>query len=79
MEQEYTAKIENWYVREEFVHGEIHGDTKGRFYDGCEIRTSYLPDGTAGIKEGDIITTCNSKYLLGKPAVATLIEEMCDV
>lgn len=45
-----------------FYFGEITGDTKGRFADGTEIRTSEVMN-----RQGDIIFTWNSVYRLANP------------
>jgi hypothetical protein len=51
-----------WHV----FWGHIHEDTRQRFYDGAWIHTSHCVEPDA--KEGDVVHTLNSTYLLGKPA-----------
>jgi len=46
------------------VYANIFNDTRGRFLDSAEIYTSNIVSGE--LKEGCIITTLNSTYLLGK-------------
>ena len=67
---EITGKLENWYMeqvtRKEFIiWGHLSGDSKGRWPDGRWIHTSGVKN--RRIKEGDIVRTRNSTYLLGKP------------
>lgn len=47
--------------------GYVFDDSKGRFFDGQDIRTSLLDDKKCDIREGGIIITKNSVYKLGKP------------
>lgn len=67
---DYTAKLEDWYVDiSGSICGNIYGDSKDRFKDGSPIKTSYtLPMSmqVSSPKEGIIIFTRNSSYLLGK-------------
>ena len=64
-----TGRLENWSLDPSFnmMWGHIYGDIHKRFYDGAFIHTSSLkhPVKTEH-KEGDIIQTRNSTYLLGK-------------
>ena len=48
------------------IIGDISNDIKGRFKDGDNIRTSAVTDST-NFKQGIVIRTRNSKYLLGVP------------
>lgn len=48
------------------VVGDIFNDIKGRFKDGDNIRTSAVT-GSTNFKQGLVIQTRNSKYLLGVP------------
>jgi hypothetical protein len=63
-----TGRIENWHVSMPDESGEIMvwGDVYGSymFNDGTYIHTSGCPN--TEYKEGDIVTTRNSTYLLGK-------------
>lgn len=67
-----TATLENWraYSFSEDITqvvGDIHGDTEQRWPDGTVIRTSKVVSGE--FKEGEIIKTLNSTYLLGNKGV----------
>lgn len=66
---ELTGTLNNWSLQkvtdEEFViWGEVTGDIHNRFPDGTMIHTSGIRSRV--IKEGDIVTTRNSTYLLGR-------------
>lgn len=70
MEQHYTARLEQWVYdkKQNILIGECYGDVSGRFPDGALIRTSRLkPMSVQGStpKEGAIMATLNSTYLLG--------------
>ncbi len=62
-----TARIENWALANGMVFGEIYEDSRKRWPDGQEIRTSMVDEGET-VKEGHIVKTRNSSYLLGSPA-----------
>lgn len=62
-----TARLENWKKAGYSVDGDIYDDAKFRFSNGTRIRTSDLRAGQ-DLKEGVIIETMNSTYLLGKEA-----------
>lgn len=67
---EYTAIIDNWIVQqvsrsEVIVWGYIKDDKLERWEDGAQIHTSGIKN--RSFTEGDIVTTRNSKYLLGVP------------
>ncbi len=64
-----TGRLENWKVQEagRLVWGNLYDDVRGRWKQGQRIHTSSLP-GTfdmSKLKEGQVITTLNSVYLLG--------------
>ena len=69
----YTARLENWLLvmltkKTAIIYGECYEDEKGRFPDGSFIHTSkVIPK---KYKEGDVVETLNSTYLLGKPGDA---------
>jgi len=64
---EATARLEGWYFLNGVLYGAIYDDTKMRFRDGTPVHTSTVTAGhQAG--EGEVVTTRNSTYLLGKPA-----------
>ena len=74
MEQKITGRLENWQrqqaTKKEFiVWGYIYDDRAKRWADGEVIHTSGIKN--RQIKEGDIVTTRNSTYLLGKQQEAT--------
>lgn len=62
-----TGTLENWWYDKGWMcfRGNLYGDTRGRWVDGQHIYTSHCPMPEA--KEGDIIKTMNSFYLLGRP------------
>ncbi len=74
-----TGRLENWYLqiedgyrREDGLHrivGECYDDAKGRFPDGLKIWTSLITNTDVDYKEGAIIDTLYSTYLLGKERV----------
>lgn len=64
-----TGRLENWFPNQvsskEFVlWGEIYEDKLNRFSDGTFIHTSGIKN--RPLKEGDLVPTRNSLYLLGK-------------
>ena len=63
-----TGRLENWYYQpdEERMVGNIYNDTKGRFPDGLKVKTSLVIAPFDGFKEGTVISTLYSVYLLGK-------------
>ena len=63
-----TARLEYWSYDKVWhvFNGHIFDDVRMRFPDGSYIHTSHCVEPDA--KEGDIIHTLNSTYLLGKPA-----------
>ena len=66
-----TARLENWIKDANFniIWGNIYDDSKKRWVDGTPMHTSFIEGlGEMSPKEGDIITTLNSKYILGKPS-----------
>ena len=74
--KEYDARLEDWTEYEVWasgamaLHGTIMEDSKGRFFSGDIVNTSSYPMPTTPSKEGDIVQTRNTKYLLGKPFVS---------
>ena len=67
-----TARLENWTVdnKSGCLIGEIHEDTENRGWpDGTRIKTSKMQPmsmQSSTPKEGVVIFTMNSSYLLGK-------------
>lgn len=73
MTQEYTARLENWAYNKKMniIVGDCFGDIHDRFADGSSIQTSRLKPMSMQVsapKEGVIMATLNSSYLLGKKA-----------
>jgi len=64
MTDKITARLENWQLVFNNLYGDIYDDSKNRFEDGKWIKLSKI--NAVELKEGDIIQTMNSKYLLGK-------------
>ena len=61
--------IEEWtFTPGGKLYGYIYYDSKKRFKDGVFIKTSTVVNSIFGHKEGDIIITKNSKYVLGVEA-----------
>ena len=80
MSEEYNGVLHRWRYDPSYhvVWGMIEGDTKGRFDDWTWIHTSWLrhkKEEVAAFKEGDIISTRNSKYKLGEKAIEGSFEE----
>ncbi len=68
MDETYDGRLESWSVAYNSVIGNIYYDSKDRFYDGALIRTSKVQEpALEELKEGDVVETRNSKYVLGKP------------
>lgn len=72
-----TARLELWYKEPTvadmvIIFGRIFDDSEGRFNDGDYIYTSDFKD--RELKEGDVVQTRNSRYLLGKPMKKVLEE-----
>lgn len=66
-ETEITGRLEGWSYDPMYrvYWGYIYEDIHGRFVDGTRIHTSSTTQKDG--KEGDLIVTRNSTYLLGKP------------
>jgi hypothetical protein len=65
-EQQVTGRLEYWWY-DEINHvfwGYLYDDIRKRWWDGVHIHTSCCHNPDA--KEGDVIKTLNSTYLLGK-------------
>ena len=69
MNDEVTARLENWGFVGKNLHGEVYDDKKGRWKDGHSIKLSRItvPAGR-WLKEGMVIKTLSNSYLLGKEA-----------
>lgn len=70
--EELTGTLENWWTvqvskKEFIINGDCYGDSRGRFPDGMTIHTSGILN--RDCEEGDLITTRNSTYKLGKKLV----------
>lgn len=59
-----TGRLEDWYVDGPVIWGSIYEDVRERWPDGTHIHTSNVCIGD--IKEGGVIETLNSTYLLGR-------------
>lgn len=61
-----TGRLENWVYDPiwRVFWGHLYDDVHKRWSDGTWIHTSHCPKPDA--KEGDIVTTLNSRYLLGE-------------
>jgi hypothetical protein len=70
MDINLTGRLENWEHQPEMYNimwGDLYDDINTRWPDGTRIRTSSLSHPkTTEFKEGDVIRTRNSTYLLGK-------------
>jgi hypothetical protein len=67
-----TGKLENWKVFKIvdgvcLIWGNVYGDSKDRFVEGARIHTSAIKSDGKHFKQGDIIDTMYSIYLLGAP------------
>lgn len=65
-----TGRLEGWYwdSYHGIIWGYLYDDIRERWWDGARIHTSLITSHKLGeAKEGDIVTTLNSTYLLGKP------------
>lgn len=65
-----TGRLEDWSVDgvNSIIWGKIYDDVHKRWYEGKQIHTSYIENvRDMELKEGDIVKTLNSTYLLGKP------------
>ena len=67
----YTARLENWFVdnKSGCLIGDIYDDENNRWTNGQKIKTSKMQPmslQTETPKEGALISTMNSTYLLGK-------------
>jgi len=81
-----TGILQNWWADtsfdggEYFIKGNINGDIEGRFQDGTYIHTSgirYSVHFPGKLKEGDVVRTRNSVYLLGTPLADQLELSLC--
>lgn len=71
---EVTGRLENWQVTESVfmstkcIHGDLYEDIHERWEPGQAMFTSKLKNQKSRPKEGDVVETQNSRYLLGVPA-----------
>lgn len=66
-----TGRLEKWSIQFgtadfPFLIGEVYEDKLKRFKDEASIRTSLVRE-WEGLKEGDLVRTLGSTYLLGEP------------
>lgn len=64
-EIEITGKLDNWTLVGGVIWGEIYNDKLHRWRNGYLIHTSTVVSSPVDIKEGNVISTLNSRYLLG--------------
>lgn len=76
MQAEYDAILSNWFLmspdgsvdglgrRTGYLIGEIYDDSKGRFDDATPVYTSSFPIEGVILKDGEVVQTRNTKYLL---------------
>lgn len=57
--EEVTGTLKNWKRVGQVIYGDIYGDTKGRFVDGTNVRTSRIEEIV-----GNTVYTANSIYEL---------------
>lgn len=57
--EQVTATLKNWKRVGQVIYGDIYGDTKGRFVDGTNVRTSRIEEVV-----GNTVYTANSIYEL---------------
>mgnify|MGYP000344747418 CR=1 FL=1 len=64
-----TGKLRNWFYdpTKNIVWGNIYDDSRSRFPDGTWVHTSDVTTPLEDIKQGEIIHTMNSHYLLEYP------------
>lgn len=60
-----TGRLESWQVSAGRILGKIYNDSKGRFEDGKVVITSTINEEGEELKEGSVVTTKNSTYVLG--------------
>lgn len=66
-----TGRLENWTKGNSttdgtfLIWGDLYDDVNERWASGSRIHTSNIKE--REVKEGDIVETLNSAYLLGKP------------
>lgn len=65
--ENWTAVLHNMTQRTHVIYGDMYDDERNRFDDGTRVNTSTTSQ--TEFKEGDIVETRNSSYLLGKPLV----------
>lgn len=67
MTEKINGRLENWYVCMGMVWGDLYDDPAKRWDEGTNVHTSSIEvENEETLKEGDIIKTKNSRYLLGK-------------
>lgn len=76
---EITGRLENWtrqqVTKKEFIiWGDCYDDVHGRFLDGDRVHTSGILN--RACKEGDVVKTRNSVYLLGIKAEDKLSQDV---
>jgi len=80
-----TGRLEGWLYQNGVIWARIYDDKLKRFFDGTEISTSPVVSPAKDRKEGKVIQTRGSTYLLGKKFVqkkdwaAEVAEEAAEV
>lgn len=69
--QRYDAVLGNWAFNDllQVINGIISGDEQGRFEDGESVITSRINTAVTSpsqLREGNVVQTRNTRYLLGK-------------
>lgn len=72
--QEVTGRLENWVYskKQNVLIGDLYDDVNGRWEDGTPVKTSTLQPMSLQVstpKEGSVVNTLNSVYLLGKQRI----------
>ena len=65
-----TGRLEGWHQDNVFPHiiwGNLFDDVHKRWREGTRIHTSNVKTPREEWAEGKVVTTLNSRYLLGKP------------
>lgn len=64
-----TGLINDWYIvtskRKNLIRGSVYHDIRNRWPDGMLILTSEVTTNKEELKEGTVVETLNSRYLLG--------------
>jgi len=64
--EEITGRIEGWFITGTWFNGYLFKDINKRWREGQFFHSSSVEGDLSKYKEGDIIKTMNSTYLLGE-------------